>query len=88
MILFYRFIKFKLNVFFYLKAWKLVGRIMCHDNISKRDFLEKMNINLYDINKGCPKSDTKHNNGNLYGFGRALSKNDTLYHVRLFFQKS
>ena len=67
-------------------AWKLVGRIMCHDNIAQRDFTEKLNINLYDINKGCSKADT-HSHGYQYGFGRALSTNGTLYHVRLFFQK-
>ena len=67
---------------------KLVGRIMCHDNISKRDFTEKLNVNLYDINKGCSKSDTRHKNGYQYGFGRALSQNGTIYHVRLFFQKA
>ena len=46
---------------------------MCFDNITPRDMVEKLNKNLYDINKGCSKADTIHTNGNQYGFGRALS---------------
>ena len=61
---------------------------MCHDNISQRDLVEKLNVNLYDINKGCSKADMIHKNGNQYGFGRALSTNGTLYHVRLFFKNN